>query len=76
MALPGLPHDAVYRDVVAQGIPDVPVSMSAAQITAFAAIYPRNCRPAQPLGERISFWWMMPVPGKPGRAPEGWIVSA
>ena len=54
MALPRLPHDAaVYRNVVAQVIPDVPLSMSAAQITALAAIYPRNCRPAQPLGQRI-----------------------
>ena len=54
MALPGLPHDtAVYRDVVAQVIPHVPLSMSAAQITAFAAIYPRNYRPAQSLGGRI-----------------------
>ena len=54
MALPGLPHDdAVYRNVVARLIPDVPLSMSAAQITAFAAIYPRNRRPAQPLGQRI-----------------------
>ena len=54
MALPGFRHDdALCRNVVARLIPDVPLSMSAAQITAFAAIYPRNCRPAQPLGQRI-----------------------
>lgn len=54
MALPGLPHDAaVYRSVVAQVILDVPFSMSAALITAFATICPRNRRPAQPLGQRI-----------------------
>ena len=37
----------------AADIPHVPLSMSAAQITAFTAIYPRNCRPARPPGERI-----------------------
>ena len=56
MALPGLPHDAaVYRSVVAQVILDVPLPMSAAQITAFTVICPRNCRPVQPLGERVLY---------------------
>ncbi len=30
-----------------------PLTLSAAQIEAFATIYPNNCRPAQPLGERV-----------------------
>ena len=29
-----------------------PVTLSAAQIAAFGALYPRNCRPVQPLGRR------------------------
>ena len=29
------------------------LTLSAAQIETFAAIYPRNYRPVQPLGERI-----------------------
>ncbi len=38
---------------VAWIIPDAPLSMSLAQIDAFAAIYPKNCRPVQPLGDRV-----------------------
>ncbi|MCY4546797.1 MAG: carbonic anhydrase family protein [Defluviicoccus sp.] len=30
-----------------------PLAMSAGQIAAFAALYPNNCRPVQPLGERV-----------------------
>lgn len=30
-----------------------PLTMSAEQIAAFGAIYPNNCRPVQPLGERV-----------------------
>ena len=30
----------------------VPVTLSAAQIAAFGALYPRNYRPVQPLGRR------------------------
>ena len=40
---------------VAWVIPAEPLSMSAAQIAAFAAIYPHNCRPVQPLGERVLY---------------------
>ena len=32
-----------------------PLSMSAAQIAAFTAIYPHNCRSVQPLGERVFY---------------------
>ena len=37
---------------VAWIIPDAPLTMSASQIAAFAALYPNNCRPVQPLGDR------------------------
>ena len=40
---------------VAWVIPCDPLSMSAVQIAAFAAIHPHNCRPVQPLGERILY---------------------
>ena len=40
---------------VAWVIPTELLSMSAAQIAAFAAIYPYNCRPVQPLGERVLY---------------------
>ena len=30
-----------------------PLTLSAAQIDAFAALYPNNCRPVQPLGDRV-----------------------
>ena len=30
-----------------------PLTLSAAQIDAFAALHPNNCRPLQPLGERV-----------------------
>ncbi|MCY3873208.1 MAG: hypothetical protein OXF88_02825 [Rhodobacteraceae bacterium] len=33
-------------------VPDEPLSMSPAQVETFAALYPYNCRPVQPLGER------------------------
>lgn len=38
---------------VAWAILTEPLSMSKAQIAAFAAIYPRNRRPVQPIGERV-----------------------
>jgi len=38
---------------VAWIIPAEPLTLSAAQIDAFAAIYPNNYRPVQPLGERL-----------------------
>ena len=38
---------------VAWAIPTGRLTMSAAQIAAFAAIFPRNYRPVQPLGERV-----------------------
>ena len=34
---------------------DAPLPMSAAQIATFASIYPCNCRPVQPLGERTLY---------------------
>ena len=37
---------------VAWIVPDEPLPMSPAQIAAFAAIYPNNRRPVQPLGDR------------------------
>ncbi len=37
---------------VAWIVPDAPLPMSPAQIAAFAAIYPNNRRPVQPLGDR------------------------
>lgn len=37
---------------VAWIVPDEPLAMSPAQIAAFAAIYPNNRRPVQPLGDR------------------------
>ena len=40
---------------VAWIVADAPRSMSAAQITAFAPICPCNCRPVQPLGERVAY---------------------
>ena len=38
---------------VAWVVMEEPVSMSPAQIAAFASLYPNNFRPVQPLGERI-----------------------
>lgn len=40
---------------VAWVIPVEPLSMSASQIAAFAALYPHNCRPVHPLGERVLY---------------------
>ncbi len=40
---------------VAWVIPVEPLSMSVSQIEAFAALYPHNCRPVQPLGERALY---------------------
>ena len=40
---------------VAWIVADAPRSMSAAQTTGFAAICPCNCRPVQPLGERVAY---------------------
>ncbi len=40
---------------VAWIIPFKTLSMSAGQIDAFAAIHPNNCRPVQPLGERVLY---------------------
>lgn len=40
---------------VAWLIPAEPLSTSAAQVAAFAAIYPHNRRPVQPLGERALY---------------------
>ncbi len=34
---------------------DESLSMSPAQIESFAALYPHNCRPVQPLGERVLY---------------------
>ena len=36
-------------------IPAEPLSMSAAQTAAFAAIDPHNCRSVQPLGEGVLY---------------------
>ena len=37
------------------GLAAAPLSVSAPQITAFAAIRPQYCRPVQPLGERVLY---------------------
>ena len=40
---------------VAWVIPDEPLSLSPVQIATFAATYPNNFRPVQPLGERVLY---------------------
>lgn len=46
---------------------DEPLSMSPAQAETFAVLYPHNCRPVQPLSERVPYPRMMLVPQTTGR---------
>ena len=58
MAMTGsLVVGVLFAEGVAWAIPvePQPLSMSAAQVAAFAAIHPHKCRPVQPLGERVLY---------------------
>ncbi len=51
-------RDAVATSLlrgVALIVPDEPLSMSPVQVETFAARNPNNCRPVQPLGERVPY---------------------
>ena len=53
LEVPGVADHPALPEGVAWVVLAEPLTLSAAQIDAFGAIYPNNRRPVQPLGERV-----------------------